>query len=306
VNNKLVINFIPGNTMLHKMTGGTKVLLFVLFTIALIVTFDIRVLLPLMIVPIAAIISMKPNYKPLAFLFGFMFVTVGVIGSIMILAVSPDVGLIHVGSSTVIWRMSDSVFITKETLWYLFVTFMKRAASFTVVIAFVLMTTPSEFASGLSFLKLPYKVCTIVSLAYRTIPDIAHRYIDIRNSMQMRGVELNSKRASLGKRLKYTGAMLIPLIISSFGKVENIANAMDLRGYGRLKKRTWYAEHELTRADRIARTFSAVFVAAILFYIIYTKIINPYPVTIWCPFVSPEGITKTNVFDSLFFLKWFD
>lgn len=306
MNNKLVINFTPGNTTLHKMTGGTKVLLFVLFTAAVIATFDIRVLLPLMAVPAAAIISMKPNYKPLAFLFGFTFVTVGIIGSIMLIIVSPDVGLIHVGSHTEIWRLSDKLYITKETLWYLLVTFIKRMASFSVVIAFVLITTPSEFASGLNFLHMPYKVCIIVSLAYRTIPDIAHRFIDIRNSMQMRGVELDSKRASLGKRLKYTGVMLVPLIISSFGKVENIANAMDLRGFGRLKKRTWFAEHELTRADKIARAFSAVFAAAVLFYIIYAKIIHPYPVTMWCPFVKLESITKTNVFDTLFFLKWFD
>ncbi|HRX58314.1 MAG TPA: energy-coupling factor transporter transmembrane component T [Eubacteriales bacterium] len=306
MNNKLVINFIPGKTTLHKMTGGTKVLLFVLFTVAIIVTFDIRVLLPLMAVPFAAIISMKPNYKPLIFLFTFMFITVGIIGTIMLLVVSPDVGMTHVGSHTVIWQATDRLYITSETLWYVLVTFTKRVASFATVIAFVLMTTPSEFASGLSFLRMPYKICIIVSLAYRTIPDIARRFIDIRNSMQMRGVELNSKRTSLGKRLKYTGAMLVPLIISSFGKVETIANAMDLRGFGRLKKRTWYAEHELTRADRIARAFSAVFAAVILFYIIYTKIINPYPVTMWCPFVKLENITKINALDTIFFLKWFD
>lgn len=306
MNNKLVINFIPGNTTLHKMTGGTKVLLFVLFTVAVIATFDIRVLLPLMAVPFIAIVSMKPNYKPLLFLFGFTFVTVGIIGSIMLIIVSPDAGLTHVGASTIIWRLGNSVYVTRETLWYLLVTFIKRTASFAVVIAFALATTPSEFASGLNFLHLPYKVCIIVSLAYRTIPDIAHRFIDIRNSMQMRGVELDARRASLGKRLKHTGVMLVPLIISSFGKVESIANAMDLRGFGRLKKRTWFAEHELTRADKIARAFSAVFAAAVLFYIIYAKIINPYPVTMWCPFVEPEGITKINVFDTLFFLKWFD
>lgn len=306
MNNKLVINFIPGKTTLHRMAGSTKVLLFVLFTLAVIVTFDIRVLLPLMVFPFAAIVSMKPNYKPLIFLFSFMFVTVGIIGTIMLLVVSPDVGMTHVGSHTEILRLTDRLYVTSETLWYVLITFTKRIASFAIVIAFVLMTTPSEFASGLSFLKMPYKICIIVSLAYRTIPDIARRFIDIRNSMQMRGVELNSKRTTLGKRLKYTGAMLVPLIISSFGRVETIANAMDLRGFGRLKKRTWYAEHELTRADRIARAFSAVFTAAILFYIIYTKIINPYPVNMWCPFVQLENITKINVIDTIFFMKWFD
>lgn len=304
MNNKLVINFIPGDTVLHKMTGGTKVLLFVLFTIAIIATFDIRVILPLMVLPIAAIISMKPNYKPLQFLFLFMFITVGIIGNVMLLLVSPDAGLTHTGAKTIIWQASENFYIVKETLWYCLVTFLKRIASFTVVIAFVLMTTPSEFASGLAFLKVPYRVCTVVSLAYRTIPDIARRFIDIKNSMEMRGVDI-SKNVSIAKRIKAIGAMLVPLIISSFGRVEMIANAMDLRGYGRLKKRTWYAEHELTKADRVGRAFSAVFAAAILFYIIETKIIHPYPVTMWCPFVNPEDITKVSPFENLFFLDWF-
>lgn len=304
VNNKLVINFTPGTTTLHKMTGGTKVLLFVLFTVAIIATFDIRIILPLMLFPIAAIVSMKPNYKPLIVMFLFMFVTVGIMGNIFLLLVSPDVGLTHTGALTVIWQASEKIYIAKETLWYIFVVFFKRAASFLVVMAFVLMTTPSEFASGLAFLHMPYKVCTIVSLAYRTIPDIARRFIDIRNSMQMRGVEL-SEKASVGQRLKSMGSILIPLIVSSFGKVENIANAMDLRGYGRLKTRTWYAEHELTAADRVMRVLCVVLGVAIVGYVVYTKVIHPLPVTMWCPFVDINNIIKVNPFDTLFFLKWF-
>lgn len=304
MNNRLVINFVPGSTTLHKMTGGTKVVLFLLFTIAIIATFDIRIIIPLMILPVAAIISMKPNYKPVLFLFLFMAVTMGIIGNAMLLAVSPDAGVAHVGAKTVIWRFSEKIYLVKETLWYCFVTFMKRMASFTVVIAFVLMTTPSEFASGLAFIHLPYRVCTVVSLAYRTIPDIARRFIDIKNSMQMRGADL-SKRVSVGRRLKTYGAMLAPLVISSFGRVEVIANAMDLRGYGRLKKRTWYAEHELTKADKVARAFSAALAAAILLYIIETKLIHPYPVTMWCPFVEPEEIQVVSPLETLFFKDWF-
>lgn len=304
MNNKLVINFIPGDTLLHKLTGGTKVLLFVLFTVAVIATFDIRVIVCISVLPIIAIISMKPNYKPLAFMFIFMFITVGVIGSAMLLIVSPDAGLTNVGGSTVIWRAGEKFFITRETLWYILAMFIKRLASFTVVIAFVLATTPSEFASGLAFLHVPYKVCTIISLAYRTIPDIARRFIDIRNSMQMRGVEL-SKKASLGKRLKATAALLVPLIVSSFGKVEMIANAMDLRGYGRLKKRTWYAEHELTKADKALRVFCVLFAAGIIFYIVYFRILNPWPVTYWSPFIPREEVVKVGRFESLSIVKWF-
>ena len=66
------MNFIPGSTPLHKMTGGTKLMLFILFTVAIIATFDVRVIVPLMAFPIAAIVSMKPNYKPLRFMLIFM------------------------------------------------------------------------------------------------------------------------------------------------------------------------------------------------------------------------------------------
>ena len=223
----------------------------------------------------------------------------------MLLIVSPDTGFSHVGGSTIIWQASEKLFITRETLWYLLVTMTKRVASFLTVMMFALATTPSEFASGLAFLHMPYKVCTIVSLAYRTIPDIASKFIDIRNSMQMRGVEL-SKKASVGKRLKATGQLLIPLVMSSFGRVESIANAMDLRGYGRLKTRTWYAEHELTKLDKILRIAAVFFGAAILFYIVYFRIINPYPAEMWCPFIAEEDIIAKSQFEDIFFLKWFN
>ena len=304
MNNRFLINFTPGNTMMHKLTGGTKVLLFVLFTVAIIATFDVRVIAVLSILPIAAIISMKPNYKPIRFMIGFMVLVVGIIGSLMLLLVSPNAGLTNVGGSTVIWRLGENFFVTKETLWYIFAMFVKRLVSFMVVIAFVLATTPSEFASGLAFLHVPYKVCTIVSLAYRTIPDIARRYTDIKNSMQMRGVEL-SKKASLGKRLKATAALLVPLVVSSFGKVEVIANAMDLRGFGRLKKRTWYSEHELTKADKVLRKLCILFTIGIVAYIVWFRVINPWPVTYWSPFIAREDIVKVGRFETLSILKWF-
>lgn len=305
MNNRLFINFTPGTTFMHKLTGGTKVLLFVLYTIAIIATFDIRVIAALMILPIIAIISMKPNYKPIRFMLIFLFVMQGIVGSLFVLLLSPEAGLKQVGAKTIIWAsQSGKLFIVKETLWYLLVTFLKRVVSLLSVIAFMLATTPSEFASGLAFLHMPYKVCTIVSLAYRTIPDIAVRFQDIKNSMQMRGVEL-SKKASLGKRIKGTANMLVPLIISSFAKIEVIANAMDLRGYGILKKRSWYAEHELTKGDRIMRVLCILILAWDIFYIVWFRNLHAWPVKIWSPFVAAEDAQVLGVFDNLTIVKWF-
>ena len=305
MNNKLVINYTPGPTLIHKLSGFTKVFLFLVMTVAIISTFDIRILVPLLLINVAEIISMKPNYKPLVVVFSITFVTVTLIGNLMLFAVSPEAGLNNVGAEHIIWQGSGSHYISKEFLWYIFVVFMKRTTSFASVMAFALATTPSEFASGLNKCGLPYKICTIVSLAYRTIPDIANDFINIRNSMMMRGAELTGKGVSLWKRLKNTVLLLVPLVFTAFGKVGNIANAMDLRGYGKNKKRTWYAENEPTKADHIVRILTVILLVLVIYYIVRYRFIDPWPAKFWCPWLSRDEIVHIDVLDTIKLFDWF-
>lgn len=303
MNNRFVINYLPGPTPLHKLSGFTKVFSFLVMTVAIISTYDVRFLWPLCLLNLAAIISMKPNWKPIIFIFLFSFVTVSVIGNVMLFVVSPEAGLNNVGVEHILWHSQGRLYLTKEFLWYIFVVFSKRTASFASVIAFALATTPSEFASGLNKCGLSYKVCTIISLAYRTIPDIANDFINIRNSMMMRGVELG-KKAPLWTRLKNNVTLLVPLIMTSFGKVGNIANAMDLRGFGKHKKRTYYAEHEPTKWDHLFRTFAWILLALTVFYILYARILFPWPAKMWCPWVLREEIQTVSLEESFFLLRW--
>lgn len=302
MNNRLVINYTPGPTFAHKLTGFTKVFLFLVMTIATMVTFDIRILVPIFIINVIEIISMKPNYKPLIVIFGITFVTVTLIGNVMLFLVSPEAGLNNVGAEHIIWQGSK-YYLSKEFLWYAFVVFFKRTTSFVTVMAFALSTTPSEFASGLNKCGLPYKVCTVISLAYRTIPDIANDYINIHNSMMMRGVEL-SKKASIWQRLKNNVLLLVPLIFTAFSKVGNIANAMDLRGYGKKKKRTWYAENEPKTGDKIIRILTWLLLVAAVYYVIRYRFIDPWPAKFWCPWLKREEVISINTMDTLKIFNW--
>lgn len=281
MNNRFVINFSPGGTYLHKLNGATKVMLFIVLTALIIATFDIRVHIPLFLACVVAIISMKPNWKPLLFMFAFLVLVVGLWGTLMLFLVAPEAGLRYVGQETIIVRFTDYFYLSEEFIWYAFAMFFKRLVSFVSVMMFILAVTPSELAAGLNFLKLPYKVCVIISLGFRTIPNVARDYTDISNSMQMRGVEMNSKKASVFKRVKQAALLVVPLLISSFGKVESIANAMDLRGFGKKNSRTWYSEHEPTRADYIVRVITALLLAYTVFYIVYYRNLNPWPARYW-------------------------
>ena len=291
MNNRFMISYTPGTTPLHRLNGATKVLGFIAITMFIIMTFDVRVLLPMLLFCVIGIISMRPNWKPIIFVFCFLTVMAGLLGSLTIVLFLPGSGYTHVGAETVLVRFSDRFFISRELLWYVGILYFKRVCSLASAVLFVLAITPSELAAGFNKIGLPYKGCTILSLAFRTIPDIAREFEDIRNSMMMRGVELDSRKAGIGRRLRQTTMILIPLIMSVFDKVGNIVNAMDLRGYAKLKKRSWYSDNDPTRADWIARAVVLLIMAFNIFYIVYFRFMNPPPFSFWSPWTAgiPTG-----------------
>jgi energy-coupling factor transport system permease protein len=282
-----MINYNPGASALHRLNGATKVAGFIVMTLFVIMTYDVRVMAVMFFLCAAGIASMKPNWKPILFVAAFMTVTAGIIGSLLIILIKPGSGLTHVGAATYLVRFSERFYLTKELLWYVGAMFFKRLASLATALVFVLAITPSELASGLNAAGLPYKACIIISLAFRTIPDIARNFLDIKNSMMIRGMELDPKRAGLFTRLSQMTLILVPLLLTSFSRVDVIANAMDLRRFGKLKKRTWYRGAPPSFSDRIARTVILLFALFCAYYIVWRRIINPAPYEYWCPWVAP-------------------
>ena len=73
-----------------------------------------------------------------------------------------------------------------------------------------------------------------------------------------------SKKANLIHRLKAASTILIPLVLSSMERIETISNAMELRGFGKGKKRTWYAGRPFTPADYGSMLFCGLLLIASL------------------------------------------
>ena len=282
MNDRLIINLIPGDTFLHKLSGASKTRMFAVLIVVSIMTFDVRILIPLFVLSLIGFFSVKPDWKQIWWL--VVLVVFGNITNLILYwLASPDAGVEYSNGSTVLFAFNSYLIVTAETMWYLFARMVKMMATFFLSLTYILAITPSEVAAGLYSMGLPYKLCSVVALALRYIPDIGRDYTNIKISMQCRGVELDPKRAGLMTRLKQTVLILVPLIISSFDRIGNIANAMDLRGFGKKKQRTYYSEHEPTKADngfKVAYTIIGVFCAV---YIL-CKIIWPPEMTVWYPF----------------------
>lgn len=269
-----LINLIPGETFLHKLTGRSKVQLFAIVLIYTVMSFDLPLLLPLFIVSLFALISLKPKWKAIKTIV-IIVVLMNLFNIFLYWLANPLCGLEYTNDQTVLFSVTTRLVVTRGTVWYLSVRLLKMLTSFLTSLVFVISITPSELAAGLYSLHLPYKFCSIVELAFRYIPDITRDYKNIQTSMQCRGVELDPKKAKLSERMKQTIMTLIPLVITSFDRINNIANAMDLRGFGKSKKRTYYAEHEPSKHDKVCQIIVWLLLAFVIFYIVKKKFFPP-------------------------------
>lgn len=243
-----LFNYIDRSSPIHRLTGATKFACLLLWTLAAMTTFDTRLLavLPLAALALFAVSRIRLSDVKVMFWFSFVFM---ILNNLLIYAFSPEHGVEIYGARHVIWEGIGRYTLTKEQLFYHLNVILKYWATIPIVILFVTTTEPSEFASSLNRIGVSYKIAYSVSLALRYIPDIQREYHDISTAQQARGLEMASRKQSLIRRLKNAVAMLFPLIISSMDRIELIANAMELRGFGKGKKRSWYSARPFRLPD---------------------------------------------------------
>ncbi len=71
---------------------------------------------------------------------------------------------------------------------------------------------------------------------------------------------------------------IFPLIFSSLERIDVISNAMELRGFGKLKKRTWYSAKKFQKADYLSVLFIILFsiIAFTVTFLDGSRFYNPF------------------------------
>ena len=258
-----LFNFIERKSVIHDLAGATKLVCLIFWMAAAMMTYDTRLLLLLTVFSFLLFRISKIRMSDVSFVIGVTLVFL-VMNNLLIFLFSPQHGTEIYGTSNILWKMTGRFALTKEQLFYHFNLLLKYTATIPIVILFVSTTNPSEFAASLNRIGVPYSIAYSVALALRYIPDIQRDYHDISQAQQARGIEL-SKKAGLGKRLKSAMSILIPLILSSMDRIEVISNAMELRGFGKNKKRTWYMAKRFSQKDYLSMSVSALLLIAAIF-----------------------------------------
>ena len=258
-----IFNYVERESPVHRLTGASKLVCLLLWSFAAMLTYDTRLLIVLPVISILCFAVSKIRLSDVSFMLGFTAVFL-VLNNILIFLFSPQHGVTLYGSCHVIADLGGRWVITKEQLFYHLNLFLKYLSTIPIVLLFVCTTQPSEFAASLNRIGVKYTVAYSVALALRYIPDVQREFHEISQAQQARGIEM-SKKQRLSKRLKAAGAILIPLILSSMDRIEVISNAMELRGFGKNKKRSWYMARPFRTADVLSMLFCALLLAAALY-----------------------------------------
>ncbi|UFJ39487.1 energy-coupling factor transporter transmembrane protein EcfT [Brevibacillus humidisoli] len=259
--------YIPGSSFLHRMDGRTKLALLACWVVSIFLFYDIRILAVFLLggfllIPLAQI-SFWRIRRMILMMIGFVTLT-----AVLTNILTPSYAGRFVAVQHPLFTVAGLT-ITKETAFYSVMLIVKYLAIFPMAILFILTTHPSRLASSLHRIGVPYKIAYSLNIALRYLPNVQREFMQIAHAQQARGVSLEKGSGSIGKRMRAWVALLMPLFVSSLDRVETVSNAMELRGFGNRRSRSWYNATSFTRLDTFTLTASVGLVVCSIFLKLY-------------------------------------
>lgn len=271
-----ILSYLERNSLVHKLTGTTKLIFFLAWSVAAMVTYDTRVLICMLIGSVVIFKISKVKFKDVSVVFGMALVFL-LMNNLFVYLFSPEYGVGLYESRTLLFTIAGRYTVTLQQLFYHLNMSMKVLCVVPVALLFIACTDPSEFAASLASIGVSYRVGYSVSLALRYIPDVQREYHNISQAQQARGIDLSGKDKFF-TRLKNSIAILLPLVLSSLNRIETVSNAMELRGFGKNKRRTWYVQRKMKKEDWLT-LFLAVLILVLDFVITFwdgSRYYNPF------------------------------
>lgn len=246
--------YMPIDSAIHRLDPRTKILGLFLLIIAIFIPAGVLgyALLGLIILDCVYLSKLKISYimkamKPMLFMMVFLLIV--------------NVLVVHTGD--LLWNIaglkiySDAVF---QTL-YIVVRLLFMVTMTTILTA---TTKPLDLTLGIEDLLTPLKrigvpaheIAMMISIALRFIPTLIEEAQRIMKAQKSRGVDL--EEGKFMEKVRSIVSLIVPLFISAFQRAEDLANAMEARGYVPDKKRTRYKQLAMHLNDYYTLGFAIV------------------------------------------------
>ena len=138
--------------------------------------------------------------------------------------------------------------------------FLVLVESFSI---FFLTTSPDHLSLALEQSHVPYEFTFAFTTAVRFVPVLAEEAQTIMDAQKARGLEL--ERGNFMKRVRNYIPILIPLIVSAIRRSLELAETMESRGWGAVKKRTNLYVLRMKAGDWLLITISIVLLVSVVY-----------------------------------------
>ena len=238
-----LFQYVPGNSVIHRMNPVTKILLTIVICIAAFISGNLFYLAGLLAVDLLiGIVAGVPGktwtiFKGLLKIAIFLFVL--------------QILLVRKGTP-VFWIITDEGLLTAARV-------VIRLVVVCMPLALVLAVTRVSDLTNSQVLHVPYKYAFTLSTAIRFIPQFLEEMGGIMEAQTARGVAFDKARGL--KKFSMLLPLCAPLLISSVRKTDQTAAAAEVRGFRLRTRQSAYKKYPFTTVDLAAAVFCALLLA---------------------------------------------
>jgi energy-coupling factor transport system permease protein len=136
-----------------------------------------------------------------------------------------------------VWPMLILVFIVGLIFFDLLTALFLSIRLFTLLtVSFIFFSAidPPEMGNALGKMGMPYEISFILTTSMRYVPMIGRKVRQISDAQQSRGIDLRPRIKNISNFM----ALMMPLLVQSFILADELALAMESRGFGCKRRST--------------------------------------------------------------------
>jgi energy-coupling factor transport system permease protein len=262
MNNSIIIGqYVPGESIVHRLDPRTKITIIFFFVL---VVFFANTVLSYAILTIFALLSVFTTRISLR------FILKGLTPVWFLIIFTFILHLIVTKEGSVLFNIFNFKIYTGGIIQGIAIS-MRFFLLILITSLLTLTTTPMEITDAIEYMLHPLKkvkfpiheLALMMSISLRFIPTLMQETDKISKAQASRGVDF--KTGPIKQRVKAIVPLLIPLFVSAFKRAEELAMAMEARGYNGGEGRTKLRELQTGKHD-IAIYILFVIVIIGLFY----------------------------------------
>lgn len=143
LNQRKLIGYHSGNTFLHGLSGASKMLFFVLVSVAAMISYDTRFLLGLALLSLCLFRLSRIRIRDISFVLVFA-ASFAALNLVMVYLFAPQYGVDIYGAKDVLWTGWGAYNLTAQELFYLFNLLLKYVSTIPLAVIFLMTTHPSQ------------------------------------------------------------------------------------------------------------------------------------------------------------------